>query len=231
MDKENITKLEDKIGIKFNDKNLLLEALTHRSYLNERSNEGLRHNERMEFLGDAVLELVVTEYLYNNFKDPEGLLTAWRAALVNTVELANVSQKFDLNSHILLSKGEAKDVGRARQTILANAFEALIGVIHIDKGYEAARSFIDRFLIPELEDILAKKLYKDPKSLLQEKAQELVDITPSYKVSEEWGPDHAKIFRIAVLFGDKMVGEGVGPSKQDAQRSAAEDALHKMEWD
>lgn len=227
---DKLKSLEEKIGFSFENKDLLLEAMTHRSYLNERPSWPIVHNERLEFLGDAVLELVVTEFLFKEHKDPEGVLTSWRAALVNTVELAEISVKFDLNSFLLLSRGEAKDMGRARQSILANTVEALIGAMYLDQGYVVAQTFIERFIVPELPAIIKDKTYKDPKSLFQEEAQERMGVTPSYHVSEEWGPDHAKIFRIGVFLEEKQVGEGVGPSKQDAQRAAAEDGLKKMGW-
>lgn len=222
--------LENKIGIILKNRDLLLTALTHRSYLNENTAWHFDHNERLEFLGDAVLELIVTEYLYANYPNPEGEMTNWRAALVNSTMLARVAQKFDLNNHLLLSRGEAKDTGRARQYILANAVEALIGAIYLDQGYAAARQFIERFVLVELADILAGKRYRDPKSTLQEIAQDRLGITPSYQVLEDWGPDHAKHFRVGVYLGSDLAGEGTGPSKQDAQQSAAEDALAKRGW-
>jgi len=205
-------------------------ALTHRSYLNENTKWHLPHNERLEFLGDAVLELVVTEYLYNNYPNPEGEMTNWRAALVNANMLAKVSGEFDLNDFVLLSRGEAKDTGRARQYILANAIEALIGSIYLDQGYEKSKEFITRFVIKELKEIIEKKLFRDPKSLFQEKAQEKVGVTPTYEVLEEWGPDHARNFKVGVYLGNELIGEGQGPSKQEAQQVAAEDALNKKNW-
>lgn len=222
--------LEEKIGTKFKNKDLLLQALTHRSYLNENPKWHLDHNERLEFLGDAVLELVVTEHLYANYPNPEGELTNWRAALVNAVILSEISKAFDLNSYILLSRGEAKDTGRARQYILANAMEAVIGAIHLDQGYEEATKFIDRFILSELPRVLEKRLYRDAKSLFQEQAQEKVGITPSYEVLKEWGPDHARNFSVGVYLGKELVAEGEGPSKQEAQQKAAEEALKKKGW-
>lgn len=230
MEATKLEELEQKIGTTFNDKNLLLSALTHRSYINEKHDWPHDHNERLEFLGDAVLELVVTEFLYGNYPNPEGELTNWRAALVNSVMLAKVSAKFDLNNFVFLSRGEAKDVGRARQFILANAVEAIIGAIYLDQGYEVAKEFTARFILPELTDILKMKSYRDAKSLFQEEAQEKVGITPNYDVLEQWGPDHAKQFRVGVYLNDRQVGEGVGASKQEAQQAAAEDALRKNEW-
>ena len=226
----DVSGLEKEIGTKFKDKNLLLQALTHRSYLNENPDWALDHNERLEFLGDAVLELVVTEYLYLNFPNPEGEMTNWRAALVNANMLSEVSVKFNLNQFILLSRGEAKDTGRTRQYILANAVEALIGAVYLDQGYEVSKKFIHSFILDELNRIIEKRLYRDAKSLFQEKAQEKVGITPSYEVLEEWGPDHARQFRVGVFLEKENVAEGEGPSKQEAQQSAAEKALAKKRW-
>ena len=209
---------------------LLLTALTHRSYLNENTAWKLDHNERMEFLGDAVLELVVTEYLDKNYPNPEGEMTNWRAALVNANMLSKISGEFDLNDYVLLSRGEAKDTGRARQYILANATEALIGAIYLDQGYEPCEQFIKKFILKELPTIIEKRLYRDAKSLFQERAQDEVGITPTYEVLEEWGPDHAKNFKIGVFLEKEMAGVGQGPSKQEAQQVAAEDALAKKNW-
>ena len=230
MFEDKISGLEAKIGLEFKNKDLLLQALTHRSYLNENPKWHLDHNERLEFLGDAVLELVVTEYLYNNYPNPEGELTNWRAALVNANILSQISNEFSLNDFVLLSRGEAKDTGRARQYILANAIEALIGSIYLDQGYEPSKKFIDRFVLKELPTIIEKRLYRDPKSLFQEYAQEHVGVTPTYEVLEEWGPDHARNFKIGVFLDKEMAGSGQGPSKQEAQQEAAKDALQKKGW-
>ena len=227
---DKISQLEKKIGIVFKSKDLLLQALTHRSYLNENTKWHLDHNERLEFLGDAVLELVVTEYLYNNYPNSEGELTNWRAALVNAVMLSKISNEFDLNDFVLLSRGEARDTGRARQYILANAIEALIGAIYLDQGYGPSKDFISRFVLKELSTIIEKRLYRDHKSLFQEYAQEHVGITPTYEVMEEWGPDHARNFEIGVFLEKEMIGSGKGPSKQEAQQEAAKDALQKKGW-
>lgn len=228
---EKYLELEQKIGFVFKNKDLLLTALTHRSYLNENPGWSREHNERLEFLGDAVLELVVTEYLFNNYpQEHEGVMTNWRAALVNANILSKITGEFDLNEYILLSKGEARDTGRARQYILANAIEALIGAMYLDQGYEPCVKFINKFVLKELPAIIEKHLYRDAKSLFQEKAQENVGLTPSYKVLEEWGPDHAKEFRVGVYLGSEMVGQGQGHSKQDAQQMAAEDALAQKGW-
>ena len=230
MAEDKLVELEKKIETKFKDRNILLQALTHRSYLNENPKWGQDHNERLEFLGDAVLELVVTEYLYKTYPNPEGELTNWRAALVNAVTLSKITVEFDLNDYILLSKGEARDTGRARQYILANAMESLIGAIYLDQGYGASEKFIKKFILKELPGIIENRLYRDAKSLFQEMAQEHVGITPTYEVLKEWGPDHARNFQVGVFLEKEMVGVGDGPSKQEAQQAAASDALKKKEW-
>jgi ribonuclease III len=228
-----LEKLAKKIEVKFNNPELLQQAVTHRSYLNEHRSYKLEHNERLEFLGDAVLELVVTEYLYKNYKNPEGELTNWRAALVNGEMLAKISKKLGVEEFLMMSRGEAKDTGRARQYLLANAFEAIVGAIYIDqkeKGYEEAKKFIEKNVIVHLAEILEKKLYHDPKSRFQEEAQDRIGVTPSYRVSSESGPDHDKKFVVGVYLGDKMIAEGEGQSKQEAQRKAAEKALEVKNW-
>jgi len=230
MAEDKLAQLENKIETKFKDRNILLQALTHRSYLNENPKWGQDHNERLEFLGDAVLELVVTEYLYKTYPNPEGEMTNWRASLVNAVMLARIATEFDLNDYILLSRGEAKDTGRARQYILANAMESLIGAIYLDQGYEASEKFIKKFILKELSGIIENQLYRDAKSLFQEKAQEKVGVTPTYEVIKEWGPDHARNFQVGVFLEKEMVGVGDGPSKQEAQQVAASDALKKKGW-
>lgn len=227
---KDFTKLEDNLGLKFKNKDLLKQAFVHRSYLNEHPKCGLEHNERLEFLGDAVLELVVTEYLYRNYSNPEGELTTWRAALVNSKMLAKVAQELTFNEYLFLSKGESKDTGRARQFILANTFEAFIGALYLDQGIKKTREFIKKYLLKELPVVLEQKLYLDPKSLFQEKAQEKVGITPTYEVLGEEGPDHAKIFTVGVFLGDEMVAKGRGPSKQAAQEEAARKAIEKKNW-
>lgn len=226
----DLSSLQKNIGIKFSNTDLLEQALVHRSYINENPDYHLDHNERLEFLGDAVLEMIVTDYLYSNYPNPEGDLTSWRAALVNAKILADVAKRLGINDHLLLSKGEAKDQGRARQYILADAFEALIGAIYLDRGYEATAGFIEKEILKELPDILEQKLYQDPKSRFQEKAQEQAGLTPSYKVLKEWGPDHAKHFVVGVYIGDELVAEGEGVSKQEAQVRAAEEGLKKKKW-
>jgi len=225
-----LNELEAKTGFAFKNKDLLTQAVTHRSYLNENPDFHLDHNERLEFLGDAVLELSVTEYLYKNYPNPEGELTSWRASLVNSKMLAKVGLSFELDKHLLLSKGEAKDSGRARQYIVTNAVEALIGALYLDQGYDAASSFVHKFILPELNDIIEKQLHKDAKSLLQELAQEKVSITPTYQVLKEWGPDHERQFHVGVFLGDEMAGEGEGNSKQEAQQEAAQNALNNKGW-
>ena len=227
----NLSPFESKISVQFKDQNLLLQALTHRSYLNENPNSLVGHNERLEFLGDAVLELAVTEKLYAEFPDkPEGELTSFRAALVNAKMLSDVASDIGINDFLLLSRGEAKDTGRARQYILANAMEALIGAIYLDQGYETARDFIHRAVLSRLAEVLDKKLYKDPKSLFQEEAQERVGITPTYEVVREWGPDHDKHFVVGVFLGSQLIAEGQGASKQQAQEEAARAGLHAKNW-
>jgi len=227
----NLSSLEKKIKIEFNNKDLLKKALVHRSYLNENSEFHLNDNERLEFLGDAVLEMVVTEYLYGNYSNPEGELTNWRASLVNSKMLAKVAKNLKLNNYLLLSKGESKDIGRARQYISANAVEALIGAIYLDQGYKESSIFIKREIIKDLPEIIKNKLYHDPKSLFQEKAQDKTGITPSYNVIKEWGPDHAKNFIIGVYLEEELIAEGQGVSKQEAQEKAAAAALKKKKWE
>jgi ribonuclease-3 len=226
----DLSKLEHELGIQFKNKNLLLEALTHRSYLNENPSWNLPHNERLEFLGDAVLELAVTENLFNQYPQyPEGQLTSLRAALVNYQAVAKVARDLNLENFILLSRGETKDVGRAREVILANMMEALIGAIYLDNSYQEAKKIIEQFIInPNLDKIIEGGLYKDPKSHLQEIAQEKLKLTPTYQILEEWGPDHKKIFRMGVYFGDKLITEGEGYSKQEAEIEAAKNALKEI---
>lgn len=227
---QDLSILEKKIKIKFKNPDLLQQALVHRSYLNEHPEFRLPHNERLEFLGDAVLELVTTEYLYENFPNPEGELTNFRAALVNSEMLSKIATSLGLDGFVLLSRGEAKDTGRARQYILANALEALIGSIYLDQGYKVSTNFIKKNILVHLKEILEKKLYRDPKSLFQEKAQEIVGLTPTYEVLKEWGPDHDKHFVVGVFLEKELAAQGEGPSKQEAQRQAAENALKIKRW-
>jgi ribonuclease-3 len=225
-----IDKLEKIIEVKFKDINLLQQALTHRSYLNEHRDYKLDHNERLEFLGDAVLELVVTEYLYKNYKNPEGELTSWRAALVNGENLARISKEMGVEEFLLMSRGEAKDTGRARQYLLANAMEAIIGSIYLDQGYGKAEEFILKKIASSLDEVLESKSYMDAKSYFQEKAQDVAKVTPMYKVLEEKGPDHDKHFVVGVYLDSELVAKGEGNSKQEAQREAAKNGLETKGW-
>lgn len=222
----DISNLENKIGIIFKNKNLLKEALTHRSYLNENPSWDTPNNERLEFLGDAVLELIITEELFSKFpKSTEGELTNIRAALVNYQMLSEVAKSIDLNNFILLSRGESKDTGKARDVILANAFESLLGAIYLDAGVSKACEFVKNTVLKYLDKVLQEELYKDPKSLLQEIAQEKFKITPTYSVISEHGPDHAKTFNVGVYFNNSLIAEGSGSSKQEAEVEAAKNAL------
>lgn len=223
---------EKKIGITFKDKGLLRTAFTHRSYLNENRKAGMEHNERLEFLGDAVLELIVTEYLYAKYPDKnEGDLTSYRSALVNAVTLAGVAENLGMNEHLLLSRGEAKDIGRARQVILANAIEAFIGALYLDQGYDATKVFVSHYVFKLVDEIVSKKTWLDAKSHFQEKAQEVVGITPSYETAKEIGPDHDKKFTVAVFLGKKRIAEGEGKSKQEAEQQAAKAGLQVKGWE
>ncbi len=224
--KHDLTELEAKLGIKFQDRDLLLNAFVHRSYLNEKSDFNLPSNERLEFLGDAVLQLVVSDHLYKTFPgEPEGELTNYRASIVNAKTLAVVSGELGLGNFLLLSRGEEASGGRERPYLLANTFESLLGVIYLDQGLETARKFIHEYLIPYLKPIIEQELYKDYKSKLQELSQEKLSLTPSYRVLKEEGPDHAKSFTIAVYLGDREAGIGMGNSKQVAEQEAAKKAL------
>jgi len=225
----NLTNLEQRINITFENKDLLREALTHRSYLNENPSWDVGHNERLEFLGDAVLELAVTENLFSSYPNyAEGELTSIRAALVNYQTLAKISKNIDLDKSIFLSKGESKDTDRAREVILANAIEALIGAIYLDRGYETVANFIKENILSLTAEIIKKELYKDPKSLLQEIIQEKLKVTPTYEVLSEEGPDHNKIFEVGVYFNDKLSGKGNGHSKQEAEIDSAKNALDEL---
>ncbi|OGI85920.1 ribonuclease III [Candidatus Nomurabacteria bacterium RIFCSPLOWO2_01_FULL_39_17] len=222
---------EKKTKIIFKNKDLLKQAFIHRSYINENENSGFSHNERLEFLGDAVLELIVTNFLYKKYPDyTEGELTALRSALVNAVIISDIALKVGMNNYLLLSKGENKDTGKARQYILANTYEAYVGAVYLDQGYNAAEKFITNSLLPETEEIVNKKLWRDAKSLVQEKAQEFIGVTPSYKVLNESGPDHEKNFTVGILFGEDLIASGKGKSKQEAAQAAAEAALKAKNW-
>lgn len=229
---KNFSNLEKKIGVKFKNKNLLKQSVVHCSYLNENPSFSLHHNERLEFLGDAVLEIVVTEYLYYNFPEtPEGELTNWRASLVNSKMLSVVANEIGLENYLYLSKGESKDKdSKARQYILANAVEALIGSIYIDQGIISVKRFIKKMMISKLDNILKNQLYLDPKSKFQEKAQEKYSITPHYKVLNESGPDHARSFEVGLYMEDELISKGKGFSKQEAQINAASKGLKKKGW-
>lgn len=225
------SKFEIGIGVTWHDKGLLTQAFVHRSYLNEHPTFAHGHNERLEFLGDAVLELVVTEYLYRNYPNPEGELTNWRAALVNAKMLAEIAKEIGIDEFLYLSHGESKDAGsKARQYILANAIEAVIGAMYLDSDIEVVRGFTNRFILSRLPHILEHQLHLDPKSRFQERAQETVGVTPTYKVLEEVGPDHAKNFTVGVYLGDELVAKGLGTSKQEAQIDAAEKGLRAKNW-
>lgn len=226
-----ISDFEATLGVSFNDKNLLRQAFTHRSYINEHKETGLAHNERLEFLGDAVLELAVTDFLFKKYPDKtEGDLTAYRAALVNTNTLGEVSLKLGINEYLLLSKGEAQDTGRARQYILANTFESIVGALYLDQGYGAAETFIADNLFPLTETIVSHRLWQDAKSNFQEKAQEEAGVTPRYELIEERGPDHDKEFVIGVYLNAQLIASGKGPSKQEAEQEAAHNALKARGW-
>ena len=228
---KDFTILTEKLKITFNNPDLLKQAFLHRSYLNEHAGLGMEHNERLEFLGDAVLELSVTDYLYKQFPaKPEGELTAYRAALVNTQTISDTARGLGFEDYLLLSRGEAKDTGKARGYILANSFEAFIGAVYLDQGYESANQFILNHLIPQLTSIIDGGLWRDAKSFVQEKAQELESATPLYKVLNELGPDHNKLFTIGIYFKDKKIAEGKGNSKQEAETDAAKNALKIKGW-
>ncbi|MDD5098310.1 MAG: ribonuclease III [Candidatus Pacebacteria bacterium] len=229
---KDFSKLEHSLGISFNNKDLLIQAFCHRSYLNENPNFYLTHNERLEFLGDAVLELITTEYLFNNYPDkPEGEMTGWRASLVNANILSETSDRVGFNEFLLLSQGEEKEKGKARKYILSDTFEAFIGSLYLDQGYEVTKHFIIKNHIEKnLEEIVEKKLFKDPKSLFQEKTQEYVGVTPSYQVLEEVGPDHVKHFVVGVFIDKEMVARGQGSSKHEAELEAADNALKIKNW-
>lgn len=218
--------LEKKLGLSFKNKDLLAQAFVHRSFLNENPKFSIGHNERLEFLGDAIVEHIVTDYLYTKYPDKnEGELTSWRAALVNAKMLAKIAQNIGLNDFLLLSQGEEKEEGKARQYILANTLEAFIGSLYLDQGLPSCKDFIEKHLLPELPEIIASGLYKDAKSSFQEETQEETGITPTYNVLKESGPDHAKKFVIGVFVGDKLAAEGEGSSKQEAEEAAAKKAL------
>lgn len=227
----DLSKIEKKMGVVFNDKDLLKQAFTHRSYLNENKKLDLNHNERLEFLGDAVLELVTTIFLYKKYPNKtEGDLTSLRSALVNTISISEAAFEIGFNDYLLLSKGESKDTGRARQYILANTFEAVVGAIYLDKGYDSANDFIKKFLLEKIDRIVEEGLWIDSKSKLQEIVQEKFSITPSYEILKEDGPDHNKTFTVVVSYGKGKTAEGVGKSKQEAEQDAARVVLVSENW-
>lgn len=229
---DNYQQLAQSLSCEFKNLNLLKQALVHRSYLNENNDLPYSHNERLEFLGDAVLEIIVTEYLYHQFPDtPEGQLTNWRASLVNAKMLYEVARDLGIEKYLKLSKGEAKDKNKkSRQFILADAIEAIIGAIYLDQGYLKAQEFVKKNILNRLKDILDSQSYLDPKSRFQEKAQEIKGITPHYEVLKEEGPDHDKIFTVGLYLADEMVSSGQGSSKQEAQVEAASQALQLFKW-
>jgi len=224
---------EKSLNLSFKNKDLLTQAFCHRSYLNENPDFYLSHNERLEFLGDAVLELITTEYLFNNYPDkPEGEMTGWRASLVNANILSDTAKELGLEDFLLLSSGEEKEKGKARKYILSDTFEAFIGSLYLDQGYDVAKKFIVKNLIERmLPEIIEKKLFKDPKSLFQERAQEIVGITPVYQVLEEVGPDHLKHFLVGVMLGEEVIAKGEGSSKHEAELKAAEEGLKAKDWE
>jgi ribonuclease-3 len=232
MDQTQLLKLQKNLGVVFKDVDLIRQAMVHRSYINEHPDFKTGHNERLEFLGDAVLEIIVTEYLFLNFTDvPEGDLTNWRASLVNAKMLYEIAQELKIEDALYLSKGESKDKNKkSRQFILANAVEAIIGAIYLDQGIPAAKKFVLKNIVCKLDSILENRLYLDPKSRFQEKAQEVRSVTPHYQILDQTGPDHAKTFTVGLYLGDELVTTGEGSSKQEAQVSAAAKGLKKMNW-
>jgi len=218
-----------KLGITYKDIQLLITAFTHRSYLNEHKKTAAEHNERLEFLGDAVLELVTTEYLYGNYSEPEGILTNWRSALVRTESIGAAAARYEFEPLLRLSRGEKHGTERARAQILANSYEAVVGSLYLDQGYEVAKRFITESLLVTFKDILESGSWMDPKSHLQEVVQSQEGQTPVYRIIEEAGPDHDKTFTVGVFVGEKLLGSGQGPSKQTAQQKAAEAALRSLQ--
>ncbi|MDP2637243.1 MAG: ribonuclease III [bacterium] len=222
---------EKKLGISFRNKDLLTNAFVHRSYLNENPSFHLPHNERIEFLGDAVIELAVTKYLFQQYPEkPEGELTTWRAALVKASTLSELAKELGFGDYLLLSRGETKETGKARDEILSNTLESFVGALYLDQGFEICEEFIGKYLLLKLEAILKNKLFQDGKSRFQEVAQEKTGITPTYKSLEEWGPDHLKHFKVGVFLEEDMAGEGTGSSKQEAEEAAAKNALKNKHW-
>jgi len=228
---KNWSKFEDKAGVVFKNKSLLKQAFTHRSYINENKNTKLEHNERLEFLGDAVLELVVTDFLYREYPTKsEGELTTYRSALVNSTTLSEVASNLDMNDFLLLSKGESKDTGRARQFILANTFESVVGATYLDQGYDSAKKFIEKHIFIFADKMIARGNLVDTKSLFQERAQEKTGATPAYKLIKDSGPDHDKSFTVGVYINREQIATGEGKSKQEAEQNAAQRALTIKGW-
>jgi len=228
---KELKKLEKNLGLSFKNQDFLKSSIVHRSYINEHKNFPLDHNERLEFLGDAVLEMVTTEYLYKNYPNPEGELTNWRASLVNAKMLAEIASALEIEEFLYMSKGEKQDANpKARNYILANAMEAIIGAIYLDQGMKAADKFISDNILIKLPHILENHLYQDPKSKFQEKSQEFFSTTPVYKVLEENGPDHNKFFKVGVYLENELIAEGEGTSKQEAQVDAAQKAIENKGW-
>lgn len=228
---KDFSPLESSLNVPFKNKDFLIQAFTHRSYLNENPDLSLGHNERLEFLGDAVLELVVTERLYEDYPDkPEGELTTWRAALVNAKILSEIARSLNFNDFLLLSRGEGQEEGKARDYILANTMESFIGALYLDQGLKICEKFIRDNILSKLPTILSGKLFEDAKSRFQELAQEKVGTTPTYQVIEEWGPDHQKNFKVGAMLGSEVIAEGRGTSKQEAEQDAASQALKKKQW-
>ncbi len=229
---KDLTELQTVLSVAFNSQELLKNAFTHRSYINETNDTDMEHNERLEYLGDAVLELIVTRYLFDRFPElPEGQLTAYRAALVRTETLSKLALDLGFNDYLLLSKGEARDIGRARNYILANTFEAFVGALYLDNGYGVAQEFVVAHIAPLVDIVIEKSLWRDAKSYVQEKAQEILSVTPTYEMVNHKGPDHDKVFVVEIKFGDDSIATGEGPSKQEAQQEAARKALEKMRWE
>ncbi len=217
----------EKLGFEFNDVNLLVTALTHRSYVNEHKNADLEHNERLEFLGDAILELVVSDFLYRNFDQPEGIMTAWRSALVRTEANSDAGTKLGYAPLVRLSHGEKMGTERAHSVILADCFEAVIGAIYLDQGYDVAKQFIEKHVLSKIDAVIEEGSWRDSKSFFQELAQHIDGVTPNYRMLKEDGPDHDKTFTVAVYVGSELKGVGSGHSKQEAQSSAAKEAIKK----
>jgi len=235
INNKDFEKLEKKLEIEFQNRDLLIQAFCHRSYLNEHPEFPLSHNERLEFLGDAVIELIVSEHLYKNYPDKEeGMLTSWRAALVNAKMLSQVAEELGFGEFLLLSKGEEKEAQKKEKSyyeILANTFEAFIGALYLDQGYKACQKFLEKYLIVHLPEIIKNQLFKDAKSKFQEIAQEKLKITPTYKILKEWGPDHAKHFLAGVYLKEELIAKGEGSSKREAEEEAAKKALQKKGWE